>query len=426
MFYRAMNIGAGLAAVGILAATAWAQAPAPSYKDDAERDLVARIQAEKDSAAKLAELKEWDQKYPDSTFKGMRAIMIVQTEAPIAQAGLQPNVAGAAADAAQKAAQDLADNADKYFSSENKQPNVTDAQWAGVKQQITLTAHTVLASLGAAKKTAEGDATAEAEYRKILALADSGGVSYSLGSTIIREIARDKKTERYPEALYFVAHSLAVTGQNALPAANRPAVDKYLANAYNGFHGSNDGLDELKKTATAAQPPAGFTIKSVVDIAKGEDAEKAKFAQEHPDLNLWRTIRDALTAADGQTYFESSVKDAGLPPPDGSFKMFTTKVVEQKSPSELLVALDGDKADVSLQFDPPLKGTIDPGTEVKFKGTVDSFQKEPYMLVFKDLGKEDVEGIPATAFPAGPAKAKAAPKAGPKAAPKGAAPATKK
>lgn len=430
MLYRSMNRAAAIAAVGMLTVTAWAQAPAPSYKDDAERELVAKIQGEKDATAKLGELKEWDQKYPDSAFKGMRAIMIVQTEAPIAQAGLQ-STSGPAADAAQKAAQDLADNADKYFAPENKQPNVTDAQWAGVKQQITLTAHTVLATLGAAKKTAEGDAAAEAEYRKILALADSGGVSYSLGSTIIREIARDKKTERYPEALYFVAHALAVTGQNALPAANKPAVEKYLANAYNGYHGSNQGLDDLKKTATAAAPPAGFTIKSVVDIDKGEQAEKDKFRAEHPDLALWRQIKEALLGADGQSYFDNSVKDAGLPPPDGSFKLFTTKVVQQKSPTELIVVLDaegdGPAGDVSLQFEAPgLKGTIDPGTEVKFKGTVDSYQKEPYMLTFKDLGKEDVEGIPAAAFPANAPAKKAAPKAGPKAAPKAAAPATKK
>ena len=56
-----------------------------------------------------------------------------------------------------------------------------------------------------------------------------------------------------------------------------------------------------------------------------------------------------------------------------------------------------------LQFENPLKGMpLNPGDEVSFKGVVDAFVKDPYMLTLK-VDKEDVEGIPAAAFAGAPA-----------------------
>jgi hypothetical protein len=413
VFHRFWKTVTGCALAGTLATLAMAQAPkAPAYKDQGESDIVAALQKETDLVKKVDLVKQWEQKYPDSDFKGMRAIVMVQTESPIAAKGLQPSASAADLANASKAAQDLADNADKYFSDENKQPNVTPQQWATAKTGVALTAHTVLATIAMGKKNAEGDAAAEAEFKKVLGLApDSAATAYQLGTLILRE----KKIERIPEALYYIAHSVAVSGPMALNAAGKKAAEDYLSKAYEGYHGDKDGLDDLKKTASASpMPPAGFTIKSVTQIGQEKDADAAKFAAEHPDIALWRTIRTALTAADGDSYFASSVKDAGLPPADGSFKMFTGKVVEQKSPSELILNVDGPAGDVSIQFTDPLKGTIDVGSEVKFKGTVDSFNKDPYMLTFKDLDKEDVEGIPDTAFAAVASPKKKTPKAAPK------------
>ena len=402
----------GFAAAGALTVSVWAQAPAkaPAYKDQGESDIVASIQKETDAVKKVDLLKQWEQKYPDSDFKGMRAIMTVQTETPIASKGIQPNAPAGDVDAAKKAAQDLADNADKYFSPQNKQPQVTDAQWSGAKQQVEVTAHTVLATLAAGQKTPDYP-TAEAEYKKVLAIADSGSTSYQLGSLILKQ----KNVARIPEALYYIAHSLGVTGAMAIPAAGQAGVQKFLSQAYEGYHGGTDGLEDLKKAAAASpMMPAGFTIKSVTQLDEEKQGDIAKFNAEHPDLALWRTIRAALTGADGDSYFESSVKDAGLPPADGSFKMFTAKVVEQKSPTEIIVAVDNPAGDVSLQFDGPLKGTIDVGSEIKFKGAVDSFTKDPYTLTFKDVGKEDVEGIPDAAFATVPPPKPKNPKAAPK------------
>src|SRR3954465_12973747 len=96
------------------------------------------------------------------------------------------------------------------------------------------------------------------------------------------------------------------------------------------------------------------------------------------------------------------IKGSEAPPQDGAFKMFPAKVVAQPSPKELLVNVDNLAGDATLQFETPLKGTIDPGTAIKFKGVFESVIKDPYMLTFSGLGKDDVEGILAAAFAGAP------------------------
>ena len=90
--------------------------------------------------------------------------------------------------------------------------------------------------------------------------------------------------------------------------------------------------------------------------------------------------------------------------------MFRAKVISQPSPKELLVNVDNLAGDATLKFETPLKGTIDPGTAFKFKGVVDSYVKEPYMLTFT-ADKEDVDGLPASAFAAAPPHARRRPPA---------------
>jgi len=167
-------------------------------------------------------LHQWEQKYPDSDFKGTRSVQMAQAESQIAGKAQQPGATPADLDAAQKAAQDLADNLDKYLAPENKPAGATDAQWSQAKQQITLQAHSVLAAVAVAKKD---DAKGEAEYRKLLALdPNSASTAYSLGTLIYRQ----KKLERIPEALFWIARSVEMTGPEALTAQGKAAADKFL------------------------------------------------------------------------------------------------------------------------------------------------------------------------------------------------------
>jgi len=57
----------------------------------------------------------------------------------------------------------------------------------------------------------------------------------------------------------------------------------------------------------------------------------------------------------------------------------------------------------TLKFENPLKGTVDQGTAFKFKGVIDSFVKDPFMLTFA-TEKEDVDGLPASLFSTAPSK----------------------
>ncbi len=387
----------GLLAVSVVPASAWAQAPAaakkgPQVKDQGEYDIAQAAAKETDPLKKLDLLHQWEQKYPDSDFKGTRDLQIAQAESQIAAKALQPNASPADIAAAQKAAQDLADNLGKYMAPENKPAAATDAQWTQAKSQIEQQAHAALAAVYVANKD---DAKAEAEYRKILAMdPNSAATAYQLGILIYKS----KNVARFPEAFFWIARSIEITGPEALTASGKAAADKYLQQAYAGYHGDATGLDDLKKVAmTATALPPDLKIKSIQEIETEKAGDAAAFSAAHPDIALWRQIRDALKADGGDAYF-TQVKGSEIPPQDGAFKMFTGKVISQPTPKEVLLNLDNPAGDVTLRFPDALKGTpLDPGTEVKFKGVVEEFTKEPYNLVLS-VDKDDVEGIPASAF----------------------------
>jgi hypothetical protein len=109
----------------------------------------------------------------------------------------------------------------------------------------------------------------------------------------------------------------------------------------------------------------------------------AQAPRSAPDpVDLWRKIRSALMAPEGDKFFQQ-IKD-GVPP-----NMFAGKVVSQPSPKTLIVNVDNPAGDATLKLDSPLK-SIDPGTLVYFNGAVDSYVKEPYMLTLR--GDECREG----------------------------------
>jgi hypothetical protein len=257
--------------------------------------------------------------------------------------------------------------------------------------------HLFLAYIAQAQKN---DASAEAELKKVLEVDPTqASASYQLGSTIIHEMAVSKDLSRYSEALYDLARSLSVAGTTALPAPTKASADAALKKNYGNYHGSTDGLDDLMKQASAsALPPAGFHIQSVVEIQEAKDKDHAAWAAAHPDLDFWVTIKGALVAQ-GDTYF-ANLKDVGFPPPaSDSYKgpaMFTAKVVSQPNPKQILVSVDSvPTGDALLKFDDNVKGEIPAGTEIKFKGVVDSYAKEPYVLTMNiQEPKTDITGLP--------------------------------
>jgi tetratricopeptide (TPR) repeat protein len=385
-----------LIAVNLLAAIGWAQTTPPKspvVKDQGEYDLAQALQKETDPQKKLDLLRQWEQKYPSSDFSSQRTLLEAQTNEQIAMAGYGKTDA-AMLDASLKAAHDILDNLSRYFDQGVKPAGVSDADWQKARQTFELQANTVVGWVAMIRKD---DAAAEAAFRRVLQLdPNAAQVSYFLGTVIYRQ----RNEARIPEALYQFARALAVTGTEALAPAGRKTDEDFLAKAFASYHGDNSGLEDVKKAAQkAALMPPDFTIESITEIQKRQEGDAAAFAAAHPDLALWRQIRDALKAAEGDAYF-ANIKGAGVPPQgdNATFRMFTGKVVSQPSPKELVVSVDTPVGDAALLFDMPLRGTIEPGTEIRFKGVVDSYVKDPYLLMLTGLDKNDVEGLPASAF----------------------------
>jgi tetratricopeptide (TPR) repeat protein len=325
----------------------------------------------------------------------------MDTYSKIASKGVQPNAPADVVDAAQKAAMTLIDKADTFFSAENKLPNVTDDQWAQAKKQVLLQAHGTLATLATNRKDYPA---AEEEYKKLIAMDEGNAIMYYyLGTAILSE----KKVDRYPEVIYYYARAVSLTGPGAIKdeAVKKPISD-YLNKIYNNYHGDMKGLDDVKaKAVTAPMPPADFHIESITEISMKANSNAEEFAKQFPEIMIWRGLKDQLTGAGGDDYFKN-MKDAEITGLKG-------KVVSQNGQKELLVSMDyatpetEKKAELTMKFETPLKGQVDPGTLLTFAAVPESFTKDPFMVTVT-VEKSKVEGLGDAA--GAPETKKAAPK----------------
>ena len=348
---------------------------------------------------RLALLKTWEQQYPSSALSNNRTLMTTQTLTALITAAFgKPD--GADLQAGTKAAQQLIRGLGDYFNDSLRSlpplAQTSAAEWTKMRTTSEMQAHALLA-YAAMKKN--DDATAEAEYRHVLTIDPTqAGTSYQFGALLIHEMAVSKNFARFPEALYQLARSLAVTGPNALPTAGRDAATKALKTNYVNYHGDTSGMDGLiAQAAGSVFPPDNFQLLSAPQIANQEQQEHDAWAQQHPDLNIWETIKDTLDQQ-GDAYFSAGLKGVGLPP-TADYKgpdMFKGTVVSVPSPKQILVSIDNAAGDAILKLDETLKGDLPPGTELHFKGVVDAWTKSPsYILTLEILDpKTDIAGLP--------------------------------
>jgi hypothetical protein len=181
------------------------------------------------------------------------------------------------------------------------------------------------------------------------------------------------------------------------------ALNTYLDSAYSSFHGSLEGLDQLKTLAKASPlPPADLKIETATAIAQKKQAE---FEQSNPQLALWMRIKGALADNNGTTYFENELKDSGVPPMKGT-------LIEGKpacKSKELLVAIPlpdqqgSPVAEITLKLDAPLAGKPETGGTIQWTGVPKAFTKDPFMLTM-EAEKAKVENLKTTPCGAAPAK----------------------
>jgi tetratricopeptide (TPR) repeat protein len=296
----------------------------------------------------------------------------------------------------------------------SKPANVTDAQWQQAKtQQLEPLANATLIHVawlpGKQAMDAKDYPKAEKLFREALQkYPENGWLAYNLGSAIYSQ------KDRLPQALYYIARGVAMDpAKGGIADANtRATFEQFLRKAYTNYHGSDEGLDQLKQQALAApNPPPDFNIKNATDIAR---EKQEQFAKENPQLALWMGIKSQLTAPDGEQYFASNMKDAAVPKLKGTV-MGGTPECRSK---EVQVAVPEPNQqstvtpEITLKLDSALTGKPVAGTEIQWEGVPSAFSKDPFMLTM-DTEKAKIEGLktePCTAGPAGK-KGGATPKA---------------
>lgn len=410
----------------------WGQAgqAQKNWKDRAEYDLYESITKEQNPTTKLGLLNSWKEKYPASEYKEMRAALTMDTyrrlgkgkemmEAAKEVVSLDPkNLSGlywmnlltislkdtspAALDQGDKAAKDLLASLDDTFAPAKKPAQVTEEAWKKSRSDAEKTAYR---TLGWTAMQRNQYAESEQDFLKALAIDPGDGeVSSWLGTVTLRQ----KTPEKQSAALYHFARAAVYDGPGALPEAARKQYQAYLEKTYTNFHGSRDGLDQILAAAkTNPLPPADFKIKSSYEIAAEKEEE---FKKTNPQLALWMSVKKELAGPNGVQYFDSSVKDAMIPPGgEGMPATLKGRVISMKPatrPKEVVLAISPENTvgEVTLKFETPLPGKADPGTELEFKGRAAEFSQDPFNLTF-EVEHADLSGWPVkAAAPRPPAK----------------------
>ena len=121
-------------------------------------------------------------------------------------------------------------------------------------------------------------------------------------------------------------------------------------------------------------------------------------------------IKGALADTNGATYFDTELKDSGVPPLKGTL-LEGRPACKSK---ELLVAIPvpdqpgNPVAEITLKLDAPLAGKPETGAIIQWTGVPKAFTKDPFMLTM-EVEKEKLENVKSSPCAAAPAK-KAAPK----------------
>ena len=373
-------------------------APQKNWKDRAEYDLFDAITKDNNPKTKLEKLQQWVKQYPQTDYVSERRTLLLATyfqvgmakeAAEVAKQVLadDPNNFGAlyitvsftqalagqnptpdVLDQGEKAAKALLGNLDKTPS------NFTEEQWKNQKPQVETLAHTTLGWIALQRKNWQ---PAEAEFQKALQLnPNDGQVDAYMGTAI----ASEKDPAKMPTALFYFARAATYEGQGAMNPASRQQVMTYVQRAYKGFHGSDEGFNNLIAAAKSQPlPPADFKIRTATEIAEEQQKKAAEDAAKNPELTLWKNLNAELTGPDGANYFNSSMKDAQVP----TLKGKVVKLEPETKPKTLIMALeDGTTADATLKFEMALPGKVEPGTQLSFEGVPQSYTASPFMVIF--------------------------------------------
>ena len=272
--------------------------------------------------------------------------------------------------------------AGKLMAFDRRPDGVSDADWAKLRADVQAPARAALQYLAilpgnqAMTKQPRDCAAAVVAYTKALEdYPDTANISYNLATALICE-------KKFSDAIYEFERAAS------FDPSRKAAAD----GAYVKVHGSSEGLDELKQLVRkSALPPAGFSVKTAAQIEAESDAA---FEANNPQLGMWKKIKQALAASDGEQYFEAQLKNAAVP----QLRGVLVSARPACRPRELLVAVpmgqdaDAKQAEILLKLETPLAGQPQAGAELRWEGVPSAFTASPFLLTM-DTAAKNVQGL---------------------------------
>jgi hypothetical protein len=366
------------------------------WTDRKEYDLVLDIRSEGSPEKRLTLLDAWSQHYPKTAlnrarqelylntyevlgdrthmFDVAKQMLVAQPDDPVGLYWLtilapqQSNPPPPVLDAGNNAAHKLLASIATYFSTDKKPPSLSDSDWQKQKLSVEVMAHRTVGWVSWQR----GDLGA-AEGELIVCLQkDPGNAEVSSWLGIISAVDTNKQAA----ALWHFARATNIGLSSPLADEQRRQVSAMLENMYVSYHGSVEGLEQLKKiSVSSAVPPAGFQIDSAT-VVNARRAE-AELSLTNPELASWLSIRRQLEAPDGDKYFASDVQGKPLPKLRGA----VVKGAASRAPQINLSMNEAGSAEVTLKLTIPLARSLPAGAMLSFQGSGESFTKDPFSLV---------------------------------------------
>jgi len=418
--------------IAVIAASCLIAAPAEKQLRPGESELfndVLKDLGAANATKALADLDTWQQKLPDSDYKDERSALYVQTYAMSNQPAKALDAAG------ELLAKDLSSKftgpegqavilrllynsvwaisqlprptpsqltagsraAHQLMDYDTPLPGVDASKWAEARKDMQSKATAallyiaILPGIQAMAKQPPDCASAESVYAKALTeYPEKSALSYELGRALNCEAKTDP--EKQPAAIYEFLRAATIDPTLGDERNDEKKILAFADNAYIKFHGSDEGLEQLRQQVRHSPlPPADFKIATAADV---EEAKRAQFEKDHPQLALWQKIKGVLSADAGAQYFESQMKDAAVP-------QLTGVLIEAKPACharELLVSVplpDTPRplhTEIRLKLDKPLAGKPEPNTEFQWEGVPSAFTKDPFLLTM-DADTSKLQGL---------------------------------
>lgn len=385
-----------LSGCGVLAASA-ALVLGADWTDRKEYDLVLTIRSEAAPEKRLALLDTWSKSYPQSslarsrqelylaTYDSMgdrqhmfgvaRQMLAAQPNDPIGLywvtvlAPQQTNANSEIWEAGDKAAHQLLASTKDAFAPTKRPATLSEADW-----QKQRTAVEVLAQRTEAwANWQRGNFGAAAEDLTQCLKKDPGNAEISSWLGIVTGLDNNKQSQ----ALWHLARATDKALPTPLADDQRRQVNGMLETVYVSYHGSLEGIEQLRKVAeSSAFPPAEFTVDPVT-VVNARRAE-AELSQTNPELAAWLVLRRQLEDTNGEKYFTSDLQGKPLPQLSGT----VLRAVPAKAPREITLSMtDTPSADVTVKLTVALSSAVHPGVKMVFQGNGDSFTRNPFQLV---------------------------------------------